>query len=53
MKFVDGGVVGSCGPLDHSEVDEQFLDGLYYSAERAAWIEEHREALDLFELVQV
>jgi hypothetical protein len=47
VKFLDGLVVGSCGPLDHSEVDEQFLEGLYYSTDRAAWIEAHRDAFDL------
>jgi len=47
VEFVDGIVVGCCGPLDCDELEQRFLPTLDYSVERAAWVEAHREAFDL------
>lgn len=52
MKLFEGVVVGCCGPLDHSELDEKFLEAFDYSPDRSAWIEEHRDAFDLYDLVR-
>jgi hypothetical protein len=51
VKLLDGVVTGCCGPLDPSELEEQFLRTFDYSAERAAWTEAHRDAFDLYALV--
>jgi hypothetical protein len=53
VELLEGVVSGTCGPLDHSEVEERFLDTFDYSAERAAWIEQHRDAFDLHDPVGV
>lgn len=50
VELVDGAVVGRCGPLDHSELDEGFLATFDYARDQAAWTEEHRDAFDLYEL---
>ena len=52
VELLDGVVVGYCGPLNASELEEQFLKTLDYSPERAAWIEAHRDAFDLYSLVR-
>ena len=44
----DGVVAGSCGPLDRADIDEDALPRLRYSAERAPWIEAHRDEFDLY-----
>jgi hypothetical protein len=49
VELREGAVVGCCGPLDHSEIDEQFLPTLDYSVDRAAWVDAHRDAFDLYE----
>jgi hypothetical protein len=51
IELLEGVVVGSCGPLDHSEIEESFLVALDYSPKRAAWIEAHRDAFDLYDVV--
>lgn len=53
VELVDGIVVACCGPLEHSEIDEQFLPGLDYSSERAEWVEAHRDAFDLYSVTPV
>jgi len=50
VELREGVVVGCCGPLDHSEVDEAFFETFDYSSDRAAWVEAHREAFDLYDL---
>ena len=52
IELLDGVVVGECGPLDHSELEAQFLSTFDYSPARAAWIEAHRDAFDLYPLPQ-
>ncbi|MGZ4335115.1 MAG: hypothetical protein ACXVRJ_12720 [Gaiellaceae bacterium] len=47
VELVDGVVTGACGPLDHSEVEEEFLDTFDYTADRAALMENHRDGYDL------
>jgi len=49
VELLEGVVVGLCGPLHHSEVDEGFLETFGYSTERAAWVEQHRDAFDLYD----
>lgn len=49
IELLDGAVVGSCGPLDHSELDERFLHALEYSPERAGAIEANRSDFELFD----
>lgn len=53
IELLEGVVVGACGPLDHSELCEEFLKAFDYAAERSAWIEAHRDAFDLYDLTQV
>ena len=53
IELRDGAVGGCCGPLDRSELEEQFLRSFDYSPARAAWIEEHREEFDLCDLTIV
>ena len=53
IEFVDGVVTGLCGPLPHCDIDEAFLDSFAYSPERAAWVEEHRDAFELCKPVGV
>jgi hypothetical protein len=48
VAFDEGRVSGCCGPLDMSEVDDDFLPTFDYAGERAGWFEEHREGFDLF-----
>jgi hypothetical protein len=47
IALEDGVVVGSCGPLDHGEIDEALLARYPYTAGRAEWIEAHREEFGL------
>jgi hypothetical protein len=49
----EGVVAGCCGPLDHSELDEAFLETFDYSPDRAPWVEAHRDAFDLVDLVDL
>jgi hypothetical protein len=49
VELVDGLVARCSGPLHHGELDRQFLEGLDYAATRAAWVEAHREAFELYE----
>jgi len=51
-RACDGIVVGCCGPLGHSELDEQFLEAFDYSPDRSVWIEAHRDAFDLHDVVR-
>lgn len=53
VELLEGVVAGACGPLDHSELDEEFLEAFDYATERAAWIEAHRDVFDLYDLTQV
>lgn len=48
VQLVDGLVTGCCGPLDMSEIDDEFLPTFDYSEERAGWLEQHREEFELF-----
>jgi hypothetical protein len=48
VALEDGAVTGCCGPLHPNDVDEDFLPTFDYTAERAAWLDEHREELDLY-----
>ena len=48
VAFDEGRVTGCCGPLDMSEVDDDFLPTFDYSGERAGWFDEHRDAFDVF-----
>lgn len=52
IELVEGAVVGCCGPLDHGDLDQEFLGAFDYSSERAAWVEAHRDAFDLYELIE-
>ena len=49
VELLMGVVVGTCGPLDHSEIEEEFLDALDYTAERSTWIETRRDAFDPYD----
>jgi hypothetical protein len=51
IELLEGAVVGCCGPLDQSEIEEQFLPTFDYSPERAAWTEERRDLFDLHGLI--
>jgi len=51
VELVDGVVAGTCGPLEAGDVDERFLATFDYSDERGAWLEEHRDEFDLYEVV--
>lgn len=53
VRLVEGAVVGCCGPLDQSEVEEEFLPTLDYTTERAGWVDEHRDAFVVYELIDV
>jgi hypothetical protein len=48
VRLVDGLVTGWCGPLDASEVEDEFLPSFDYSEERAGWVDLHREEFELF-----
>jgi hypothetical protein len=48
IEFLEGVVVGCCGPLDHSEIDDAFD----YSPDRTAWIEAHRGSFDVYDRVR-
>ncbi len=48
IELLEGVVVACCGPLDHSETEEQFLATFDYAPDRAAWVEKHRDAFDLY-----
>ena len=48
----EGVVVGCCGPLTRSSVDEQFLPTFDYATERAEWFESSRERFELFDPVE-
>ena len=52
VELLEGVVVGCCGPLDPSELEEQFLKAFDYTAERATWVEANRDAFDLHQLVR-
>ena len=49
VELVEGVVAGCCGPLDASEIEDEFLPHLEYSAREAEWIEAHRTEFELFE----
>lgn len=53
VELLDGVVVGCCGPFTRSEVEERFLRTFDYSPARATWVEAHRDAFDLHDVVQV
>lgn len=48
IALEDGVVVGSSGPVEHGDVDDDLLARYGYDAARAPWIEAHREELDLY-----
>jgi hypothetical protein len=48
VELLDGVVVGSAGPLDHSDVEERYLRVLDYRPGRAAWIEANRDRFGLY-----
>lgn len=49
VELLEGIVVGLRGPLHHREVDTGFLQTFGYLPERAAWVEQHRDAFDLYD----
>lgn len=49
VELVDGVVVRCCGPVDASQVEDEFLPHLEYSAHEAGRIEAHRAEFELFE----
>jgi hypothetical protein len=51
IELVEGIVGGCCGPLDQSEIEEQFLKTFDYSPRRAAWVDAHRDAFGLYSAV--
>jgi hypothetical protein len=51
VRLHEGVVVGCCGPLTWSEIDERFLPTFDYSAERAELVESRREEYEPFDLV--
>ena len=51
VAFDEGVVVGLCGPLDASELEEEFLPTFDYSSERAAWVDEHRQDFELYRAI--
>lgn len=53
IELLEGAVVGCCGPLDRSEIEERFLPTFDYSPERAGWTEAHRDTFDLHDLIHV
>ena len=52
VELREGVVVSCCGPLEKSEIEEQFLPTFDYSPARAAWTESHRDAFDLRHAVE-
>jgi [lysine-biosynthesis-protein LysW]--L-2-aminoadipate ligase len=48
----EGVVVGCCGPLTRSEIEERFLPTFDYSAERGAVVETSRDRYELFDVVE-
>ncbi|RPI11630.1 MAG: hypothetical protein EHM63_01460 [Actinobacteria bacterium] len=48
VRFVDGLVCGWCGPLDASEIEDEFLASFDYSEDGAGWLEQHRKEFELF-----
>lgn len=48
VELEDGIVSGSCGPLDVSEIESEFLPTFDYTVERAPWFEGHREDFELY-----
>jgi hypothetical protein len=53
VAFDAGAVVGLCGPLDASELEDEFLPTFDYSSERAAWADQHRQAFELYRPIPV
>jgi hypothetical protein len=49
VALTDGVVVGRCGPLTWSEVDDRFLPTFNYVGESAAEVEANRESYELFD----
>jgi hypothetical protein len=49
VELEDGVVSGCCGPLDWSEVDEDFLGSFDYLPDYASWVEANREQFALLE----
>ena len=49
VELTDGAVVGACGPLTRSELDERFFRTFDYSPAHAGWIDAHRDAYVLLE----
>jgi hypothetical protein len=49
VALLDGVVVGCCGPLTWSEIDERLLPAFDYDVERGAVVEGHRERFELFD----
>jgi hypothetical protein len=52
IELVDGVVAGCCGPLEHNELEEGFLETFDYTAERSSWVEAHRADFDLYDPVR-
>jgi hypothetical protein len=51
VELVDGVVAGTCGPLDHSELDEGFLEAFDYDTGGAASVEADRDTYELYDVV--
>ena len=52
VELLQGRVVGCCGPLARSEIDEQFLPTFDYSPERAASTEADRDVFDVYDRIE-
>jgi hypothetical protein len=47
VELDEGVVSGCCGPLDVSDVEDEFLPTFDYEHEQGAWLERHREEFEL------
>jgi hypothetical protein len=52
VELLQGVVVGCCGPLARSEIEERFLRTFDYGPARAAETEANRDAFDLYDIVE-
>ena len=49
IELVEGIVAGVCGPLDHSEIEDEFLVAFDYNPASAASVEAQRDAYELYD----
>lgn len=47
VKVVSGDVVGTIGPLHHTEIKPMLLPGYRYTKTDVAWIKKHRHEFEL------